>query len=127
MVGGGDAWRRRHNATTGRAALRTGYTVFDLLNTGSALAVLFIIFLVCIDARYLRFLRDLCVIALRDSAYAILRSYHVMTKASKAPGTSTLWGSESVTSCKLAGRVARGNECSALTIRVFAEKPAVVR
>ena len=127
MVGGGDAWRRRHNATTGRAALRTGYTVFVLVDTESSLAVLFIVFLVCVDAGYLRFLRDLCVVALRDSAYATLHSYHVMTKATKTPGTSSLWRSKSVTSCKLAGRVARGNECSALTIRVFAEKPVVVR
>ena len=59
MVGRGDAWRRRHNATTGCVALRTDYTVFDLVNTGSALAVLFVIFLVCVDVGYLRFLRDL--------------------------------------------------------------------
>lgn len=50
-----------------------------------------------------------------------------MTKASKTPGTLMLWESESVTSCKLAGRVARGRKCSAQTIRGFAEKPAVVR
>jgi hypothetical protein len=61
MVGRGDAWRRRHNPTTGRAALRTDYTLFSLVNTGLAFAVLFIMFLVYADVDYASFMICACL------------------------------------------------------------------
>ena len=61
MVGRGDAWHRRHNLTKGRAALRTDYTLSSLVNTGFALAVLFVMFLVDVDVGYASFMICACL------------------------------------------------------------------